>query len=104
LKTFLFVFVILALMATLLFIIGCGNKSEEILPVEGMYRVTGTERTLELREDGSYLLKDGPSGRGGTYEVKGDQVIFEFAGVKADRTGKLKKGTIILDGYEYERQ
>lgn len=102
-KKSLFACSALALLAVLMLAAGCGGKVK-VGPVEGTYRVTGADRTLELRADGNYLLKDGPSSRGGSYEVKDDRVLLEFAGVEDERSGTMENRKIVLDGYVYERQ
>ncbi len=98
----LFISVIAVVVLSLL-AVGCGGKTE-VISVEGIYEVPGEDMTLELGADGSYVLSDGPSNLGGSYEVNGDEIVFEFAGVEEDETGKIKDGIIILEGVEYEKQ
>ena len=84
--------------------VGCGGEKTELVSVEGTYEVPGEDMTIVLRADGSYVISDGPSNVGGSYEVKGDEILFEFAGVEDEKTGKLKNGTIILEGVEYVKK
>lgn len=88
----------------LLLAAGCGGGGTEVVSVEGTYVGPSEDMTLELRADGSYVLSSGPSNVGGSYEVKGDEIIFEFAGVDEEMTAEIKDGVIVLEEVEYKKQ